>query len=290
MTEKERIKQALCAMEQIIAPEIFTGRWYKIITELTLTGQFKTVLEIGASSGDGSTMAIVRGLCHHPANRLFCLEPSRVRFKKLASRYKNNAQIKCYNMCSTNRFMSREDLIDFYRIVLTNKNTFTLDTVLGWYGGDIAYAKIANIKENGIEFIKQEQGIVNFDMVIIDGSGYNSRDEFKLLYGAKCFVLDNINSTKNYLNYYDLASDPNYILIEQDWKARGKGGGYAVFRHVPYQTSKQFDIPPFNLNCQGIQKTLSAKPLEQIYGDLIYRVQDHIATCKECHLFMERQK
>lgn len=287
MSDKDRIDRALRKMDEIIAPEIQGGQFAFAITKTILMNRFKTMIEIGSSSGDGSTTAFIQGMGSRPESRLFCVELSRVRFQQLQNRYKNNPQVKCYNVGSTSSFMSREDVVDFYHITQTKKNDFTLDTVLGWYGSDIAYSRAAGVPTNGIELIKKENNIISFDMVLIDGSGYTSRDELRQVYGAKCIALDDINSIKNYLNYYDLVEDPQYVLIEQNWKVRN---GFAVFMRAPHTCKTKFNIPPFKLSCHGIQQVLSTKPIEKIYSDLINRVQIHITQCSQCRLFMEKQK
>ncbi len=267
----------------ILPPEIKNDILAAAITKAAAHQEFKTFLEIGASSGDGSTLAFLAGLKSHPGARLFCLEISKNRFNRLYNRHKNEPQITCYNMGSTSEFMSKDDVIDFYNIMVTKKNEFPLSTVLAWYNDDVSYAKIDGVPENGIARIKTENAIQDFDVVLIDGSGYTSRSEFKLTYGAKCYILDDINSIKNYLNYYSLTNDAHYKLIDQHWGLRN---GYAIFTKKPcaftLNTTHSLAVPPIKLRCKGIKDVLALKPLSNIYADIIPKIKNHITTCPTC--------
>src|SRR3954470_16361851 len=88
-------------LNQIIPPEVIDDPFYRAILNLARTARVKTVLEIGSSSGEGSTDAFVRGLRENP-NRptLFCMEVSRPRFEALAARYAGDAFVKPYRASS----------------------------------------------------------------------------------------------------------------------------------------------------------------------------------------------
>lgn len=53
-------------LNRLIPPEIKNDEFYTAIQELARKENIKTVLEIGSSSGEGSTEALVRGLPEKP--------------------------------------------------------------------------------------------------------------------------------------------------------------------------------------------------------------------------------
>ena len=67
--------------DQTIPPEIVDDEFYEVIRTLARTATVRTVLEIGSSTGEGSTRAFVEGLSENPVRpRLFCLEVSHPRY------------------------------------------------------------------------------------------------------------------------------------------------------------------------------------------------------------------
>jgi hypothetical protein len=53
-------------LNRVIAPEITGDAFYETIRHLAATENLATVLEIGSSSGGGSTEAFVAGLARNP--------------------------------------------------------------------------------------------------------------------------------------------------------------------------------------------------------------------------------
>ena len=83
---------ATSALSQVIAPEIKSDEFYQLIKHLSATERLDTVLEIGSSSGEGSTEAFVTGLSQNPGSpKLFCIEVSKPRFSELQQRYSSSA-------------------------------------------------------------------------------------------------------------------------------------------------------------------------------------------------------
>ncbi|NEO03295.1 MAG: hypothetical protein F6K50_50690, partial [Moorea sp. SIO3I7] len=65
-------------LDYVIPPEIKDDDFYKAIQRIAQEEDIKTVLEIGSSSGAGSTEAFVKGLRENPSNPvLFCMEVSK---------------------------------------------------------------------------------------------------------------------------------------------------------------------------------------------------------------------
>jgi hypothetical protein len=217
-------------LDYLIPPEIKDDGFYKAIYRISQKPEVLTILEIGSSSGQGSTEAFVEGIRRNPSHPiLFCMEISKPRFAALQDCYKNERNVRCYNVSSVplHLFPSEFDITTFYQTTETNLNFTPLNMVLGWLRQDIEYIKNSCVPERGIEIIKSENGIDTFDVVLIDGSEFTGIPELQLIYGAKYILLDDICTYKNYTNYNRLKADPAYVLVKEDFKCRN---GYAVFK------------------------------------------------------------
>lgn len=217
-------------LDELITPEIKSDKFYYSILKLCEKENLKSILEIGSSSGEGSTEAFVKGIEKNPSKpTLYCIELSLVRFQALQKHYQNYSFVKCYNASSVplEAFPKEEEVINFYRTTPSTLNHYSLETVLGWLKQDIEFLKQSNAPKNGIELIKKENNIENFDLVLIDGSEFTGKAELQLLYGARYILLDDIDAFKNYENYRRLFKDPAYTLFEEDHTLRN---GYAIFK------------------------------------------------------------
>ncbi|MEA5567123.1 glycosyltransferase [Anabaena sp. UHCC 0399] len=222
-------------LNNLIPAEIKNDEFYYTILEIVQREDIKTVLEIGSSSGSGSTEALVKGLRINPSNpRLFCMEVSNNRFSQLVKTYKDDWFVKCYNMSSIslNKFPDKQEIIDFYNSVKTNLNFYNIERILGWLQQDIDYIKNSGVSEEGIQNIKQENEIRFFDFVLIDGSEFTGVAELNEVYGAKYICLDDINTFKNYQNFHRLLKDSHYTLIRSNLTLRN---GYAIFERNSLQ-------------------------------------------------------
>ncbi len=216
----------------LIPPEIKHDEFYAIIQEIARTEDIKTVLEIGSSSGGGSTEAFVTGLRDNPNQpQLFCMEVSQPRFAELKQRYEHEKFVKCYNVSSVaiEEFPDRSEVIDFYHNSENDLKKFPLEMVLGWLQQDIEYVRSAGVSANGIRQVKQDNQIDDFDLVLIDGSEFTGISELKEVYGSKFILLDDITTFKNHTNHQQLLADPNYILISENTSVRN---GYSVFKRL----------------------------------------------------------
>jgi glycosyltransferase involved in cell wall biosynthesis len=219
-------------LNNLIPPEIKHDEFYKIIQKLARTEDIKTVLEIGSSSGGGSTEAFVTGLRDNPNQpQLFCMEVSKPRFAELSKRYEYDKFVKCYNVSSVaiEEFPDPSEVIDFYHNSKNNLKKFPLEMVLGWLQQDIEYVQNAGVSANGIKQVKQDNHIEHFDLVLIDGSEFTGVSELKEVYGSKLILLDDTTTFKNYQNRQQLLADPNYILISENAYTRN---GYSIFKKV----------------------------------------------------------
>lgn len=215
---------------RIIPPEIKNDEFYTAIQRIAREENIKTVLEIGSSSGEGSTEAFVSGLRENPNKpKLFCMEVSKNRFNELQKRYAEYSFVKCYNVSSVSveRFPKTDEVIRFYQNYHQGLNFYPLDQILTWLYQDIDYVKQSGVDPEGIKKIKQENNIEKFDLVLIDGSEFTGQAEMQEVYGSKYILLDDINTFKNYKNYYYLKNDDNYSLVAENQYLRN---GYAIFK------------------------------------------------------------
>lgn len=223
--------RAIYALDEIIPPQHLESSLYKSIYLLAKNETLSSILEIGSSSGGGTTEALVLGVIqNHSRPQLFCLEISRPRFEILSNRYRHLPSVKCYLASSVppEDFLSENEIIHILTLnpQLIGRNT-TVEEILATWHVDINYASTITAPKNGIALIKKENNIDNFDMVVIDGSCFTTAAELKLIYGAYLIVLDGILSIKNHANYQTLRNDPAYELIDAN---NGFRNNYAVFK------------------------------------------------------------
>jgi glycosyltransferase involved in cell wall biosynthesis len=219
-------------LNYLIPPEIKADDFYEQIHKIAQIEDISTILEIGSSSGAGSTEALVAGMRNNPSNpTLFCMEISKTRFTELHKTYKDNAYVKCYNVSSVSvkDFPDERQVLDFYNSIHTNLNFYPAEQIISWLRQDIDYVKNSGVPEAGINIIKRENNIDFFDLVLIDGSEFTGIAEFSEVYGAKYICLDDINSFKNYHNYQQLLNDPSYSLLTSNFNLRN---GYAIFKLI----------------------------------------------------------
>ncbi|MBI1753333.1 MAG: hypothetical protein HY014_13890 [Acidobacteria bacterium] len=226
-----RSGQKASGIESIIPPEIKNDGFYAAILELASTVEARHILEIGSSSGQGSTDAFARGIALNPARpQLHCMEISKTRFAALRDHYAGNPQVKVYNASSVpaEELPSAEEVAAFYRAHTTKLNEYPLEQVLAWLEADRAYMSGSAIPD-GIRHIQSQAGVGQFDLVLIDGSEFTGEPELERVHGAAWILLDDVNAHKNFRNYRRLREDPAYRLVREDWQVRN---GFAIFQRV----------------------------------------------------------
>lgn len=218
-------------LSKIIPAEIIDDDFYKLLNTLASREDLKTFLEIGSSSGAGSTHAFVSALrarADAQSTRLYCMELSTERFTALRDAYADCDFVNVCNQSSAalEEFPSEKEVEFFYTHTSTTLNTYPLEQVLSWLRQDIDYMRTAGLTENGIELIKKTNGIVDFDMVLIDGSEFTGEAELYHCLGARVIALDDVNSHKCFNAYRILANHISYALTHQNMGLRN---GFAVF-------------------------------------------------------------
>lgn len=215
----------------IIGPEIKDDMFYNIIVNIVHDNDVRTILEIGASAGDGSTEAFMKGKAGKDC-KLFSIEVCTERFNVLQARYSDDPNFFPYNVSSVglDKFPPPSEVVHFMRSTpLSTLAQWPVDTVLGWLQKDIDYVVANRITENGIQLIKTIHNIKTFDCVLIDGSEFTGRPELDEVYGARIIMLDDIRAYKNWVNHNRLLGDPAYVLILQNNMLRN---GFSIFQRV----------------------------------------------------------
>lgn len=222
-------------MSRVIKPEIISGEFFEELYEIASRLEVKNILEIGSSSGDGSTKALVHALGKGKDKRLFCLEVSEPRYHELTANlkpYETAFPIRKSSVNSSN-FPTKKEIKKFYEINKTLFNQYPLWEINHWLSQDKKHLKKELSKdpefEDGIEYIKKEFQIDYFDLVLIDGSEFLGFSEFCKIDGATYILLDDVNTFKNYRTYHELSQRNDYELLKVNLELRN---GFAIFQKI----------------------------------------------------------
>jgi hypothetical protein len=161
--------------------------------------------------------------------RLFCLEMFGPAYQELLENTRSYPFIHCYNENSIalEEMPSWDDVVHFYQSTRTCLNNYPIETVSDWYQRGLDYAEQSGLKHNGIKKIKRENGISNFDLVLIDGSEFTGEQDLYSCMGARIIMLDDCMTYKCYHAYRSLLSHHSYNLAFANLEERH---GFAVFR------------------------------------------------------------
>jgi hypothetical protein len=220
-------------MTSIFLPELTDEQgFYKVIKQLASSEENLCMLEIGSSTGLGSTRAFIDGILirqDHENIRLYCLEMFEPAYRELLENTRDYPFIRAYNENSIalEEMPSWDDVVDFYQTTRTYLNNYPIETVSDWYQRGLVYAEQTGLKHNGIKKIKRENGIINFDLVLIDGSEFTGEQDLYSCMGAKTIMLDDCMTYKCFHAYHSLLSHHSYDLSFANMDERH---GFAVFR------------------------------------------------------------
>lgn len=225
----------------LIAPEV-SDSFASALNKLCSKDEVINIVEIGSSSGLGSTKAIIDGALKSSASskNIYCIEVSSVRSSELQKNlidYHSKLNIKIINLST----IKPSDLPKNFRVIVfyfkhnTNLRKVSLYRILGWLKKDIKFLEenpsLWNSK-TAIDVVREDTFGEEIDLVVIDGGEFSGYQEFLLFYGAKIIALDDVNSFKCYQAYMRLINDPEYELYGQDWDLRN---GWAIFCRKSHQ-------------------------------------------------------
>lgn len=220
-------------LDRPIAPEIVNDRLAEAIRRVAALPQVRTMLEVGSSSGEGSTDAFVAGALENPSGppTLHCIELSRERFAKLEARHGTRDFVHCHRVSSVglDRFVTHDDIDRFCSGFKPWLRRRSRQTYRRWLAEDRDYVVASGAGTDGVRDIVERYDIDRFDAVLIDGSEFTGAALLDDLHGAQWLILDDIRAMKNHANYVCLRRDPAYELVDRSWRLRN---GYAVFRRV----------------------------------------------------------
>lgn len=214
------------SMAERIPPEIVSDDFAHTLTSIVAHHPVRSILELGASSGEGSTAQFVAGMERNTEAKLYSLEASVERFALLQQRYANHPRVICINAFSVpkSQWLTPDD-ID--RFVIEYGCGFGGHQIKGWLQEEIDYHSKSGIPDNGIEQALALNG-GPFDVVLIDSSLFTGQAELAAVSGATFIALDDIRSMKNGENRKTLATNQNYQLF-----ACGHDRfGWAVFKKL----------------------------------------------------------
>jgi glycosyltransferase involved in cell wall biosynthesis len=218
------------SLNTLITPEVFQDEFYEAIIHLARSARIDTVLEIGSSSGGGSTLAWVEGLRQNPYHpNLYCMEVSRVRWAALKERWEGEGFVECFLGSSVrpDQFPSVAEVRHFLETVDGPLREYPVEQVLSWLAQDLAYIENENVPSACISEIKRTRGIQHFGAVLIDGSEFTGDAELDEVYGAEYILLDDTQTYKCYSARQRLLHDPGYEMIADN---PGLRNGYSIFQ------------------------------------------------------------
>jgi hypothetical protein len=207
-----------------IPAEIKNDELYdKIVTTIRMfSSEIKTVLEVGASSGDGSTEALIIGMAGLGGKTLYTIEANPLRYTNLVARYKGLDWVKPLNGSSVrlDEYMSKDDVKFFHKNTPTQLNEYSLETVLSWYDDETSCVANWNIPAGLIDTIEKP------DMVLLDGSPFTGNAEYEKVCDSKIIILDDILDIKHYHSHQALRKNKEYECLFCNLTLRN---GYSIW-------------------------------------------------------------
>ena len=222
-------------LDIVLVGQIKGDEFQATLKHLASLKDVKTIIEIGSSTGAGSTAGIAEGMKKNPSNpQLHAIEFSKRRFARLARRYRNRKDIHCHNCVTVtpSDFLNSSDIAefstkyapDFYPGASTKQVEREFNELLA---ESIDYISQNALPENGIKTIKDKYGISNFDLAFIDGGPFSGDAELEQVMGAKYIAFDDIYDLKNYKGHMRMMANPDYEMICYSELLRA---GFSVFK------------------------------------------------------------
>ena len=210
----------MSTLDNLIPPQVKNDGFYNAIVKVAATPGVKTILEIGASSGGGSTEALVNGALKNPDGppQIHSIEVSKARIGQFQERWKDFGFVHGYNTSSvpSASFPTTDAVTRFYREERSKLRNVRLEKVLGWLQADLDYLTAhPDLDAAGIRRIKDQTGIAVFDAALIDGSEFTGEVEMPEVYGARFLMLDDTRSYKNWRNLKKLEADKGYRCVKK---------------------------------------------------------------------------
>jgi hypothetical protein len=174
-------------------------------------------VEIGGGTGDGSTQCI-------KTRELFSFEVHPDRIGRHDQNLRSRQGGLAIRDISSNpmKWMSEDEVIDFYNNTNTNLNAHPIETILGWHKEEFF---IASKYPYGRMTLKDK-----IDFLLLDGGVFSGRADLEewlpRVREGGFIALDDINDIKNYHNYHWL-KDSNFDCV---WENKSYRNGSAIFK------------------------------------------------------------
>lgn len=217
-----------------IAPQV-NDEFAAAIARVLEDDSVNSIIEVGASSGGGSTQVIIDKVLKRKQAKnlkLYLIEVSPMRSEVLKKIYEHLNFVEVINKSTVtpSDHVTPRWLLEFNQrnsTILRNRSIFK---PLRWLRQDIKFLQENPVLWNptAFEAISGELGSHEVDFALIDGGFCGLMDTQKVL-GARYIALDDINDPKNYDSYNLLQSDNRYQLVDSNF---GYRNGYAVFKRT----------------------------------------------------------
>lgn len=217
-------------LRDIIPPEIKDDELSQEIIKLCRTFKPETALEVGSSTGEGSTQAFIEGIAGH--GTLYCIEASKPRYEQLVQNTAMHEWVKPYHTASVrpDESMTRREVSLWFGLLdgLINLPVMEIgeERVIGWLDNEDDIIDDTGTPRNGIRRIKKENDIDVFDIVLIDGSPFTAMAELALVYGAGIIIMDDIMGVKCFEAHHRMQRDRHYRLYKENKHLRN---GYSIW-------------------------------------------------------------
>lgn len=196
----------------------FTRKVTEIISSMN---EVKTVVDIGAHTGESSTLCLFNAMKDKPVKKLYALEPQTFAYEKLKKMYEEYEWIIPVNRITLTKddYNTEEEVRYFYDHYFGSLNRMPFSEVMRVEREEIKY--IQNIPENGLDWIINDNGCLP-DAFFMDGSSYTSTytKEFPKYYGTKVIMLDDTRCMKNLQIREHLLKDTTYDCYYDDQNFR----------------------------------------------------------------------
>ena len=140
-------------LDYAIAPEVHNDGFAELIAEIASRSDVRVAIDVGASSGGGTTEALFEGLRNHDSRALVALEISAPRYENLRDRYGNFPWVFALHESSVglDSFPDAEEVSSFIRMNGGVSLYGTTESeVLRWLEQDRSYIGRLRLPCNGI--------------------------------------------------------------------------------------------------------------------------------------------
>ena len=257
-----------------ILPESKMGRSLR-----TVIGRFrpKTILDLGAASGLGSTTVLAGAVAEHGlSSRIYAVESSASTFAHLklnVARFPNVTPLHGSVVDATNLPTWDEVLTDVCSRPNRVLEHITAEELRHWY--DHTKAETETLWRSHGSLLK-EIPVQVFDLVVIDADLFFAREALKAVIDrTNILVLDDVTEHKNAATHEHLSTQPDWEIVDMDLADRH---GWSIFRRrrfldegKPMEASLQGNRPRIHFAYTGDPRNDAARRAPLTITNRIFR-------------------